>query len=115
MVDLPHTTKRNVLATFILPGGSRLYYWFLTHDVPRLLNSLSLIACLEKYFWLFDDDTRASREVLRSLGRTACRGDLSFSWQDASWWTKHLADWHNGKAQAKRQAESGKPRRRGFA
>ena len=46
------------------------------------INVLALVKGNERYVFLYDDTSRA--ETLRTLGRYASNGELSFSWYDAA-------------------------------
>lgn len=46
------------------------------------INVLALVKGVERYVFLYDDDSRA--EALRVLGRFASNPELSFTWYDAA-------------------------------
>ena len=46
------------------------------------INVLALVKGKERYIFLYDDDNRS--KALRTLGRYASNGELSFSWYDAA-------------------------------
>jgi hypothetical protein len=50
--------------------------------VSRDINVLALVKGVERYIFLYDDDSRA--ETLRTLGRFASNPELSFTWYDAA-------------------------------
>jgi hypothetical protein len=71
--------------------------------VQKEINVLALVKGNERYVFLYDDTSRA--ETLRTLGRYASDGDLSFSWYDAAVLSQKVRHQHE-----KSQAES-KPQR----
>jgi hypothetical protein len=50
--------------------------------VSRDINVLALVKGVERYVFLYDDESRA--ETLRTLGRYASNPELSFTWYDAA-------------------------------
>ncbi|MBN2581212.1 MAG: hypothetical protein JXB10_19680 [Pirellulales bacterium] len=50
--------------------------------MSRDINVLALVKGVERYVFLYDDESRA--ETLRTLGRYASNPELSFSWYDAA-------------------------------
>ena len=50
--------------------------------MQKEINVLALVKGNERYVFLYDDTSRA--ETLRTLGRYASNGELSFSWYDAA-------------------------------
>ncbi len=46
------------------------------------INVVALVKGEERYIFLFNDENRG--EALRTLGRYASNGELSFSWYDAA-------------------------------
>ncbi|MCG8586385.1 MAG: hypothetical protein MI757_16880 [Pirellulales bacterium] len=50
--------------------------------MQKEINVLALVKGEERYVFLYDDTSRA--ETLRTLGRYASNGDLSFTWYDAA-------------------------------
>jgi hypothetical protein len=58
-------------------------YWNTGVDsVSRDINVLALVKGVERYVFLYDDESRA--ETLRTLGRYASNPELSFTWYDAA-------------------------------
>ena len=50
--------------------------------MQKEINVLALVKGNERYVFLYDDTSRA--ETLRTLGRYASDGDLSFSWYNTA-------------------------------
>ena len=51
-------------------------------SVSEDINVVALVKGEERYIFLFNDENRG--EALRTLGRYASNGELSFSWYDAA-------------------------------
>ena len=67
--------------------------------MQKEINVLALVKGEERYVFLYDDTSRA--ETLRTLGRYASNGDLSFSWYDAAVLSQKVRQQHE-KARAER-------------
>lgn len=67
--------------------------------MQKEINVLALVKGEERYVFLYDDTSRA--ETLRTLGRYASNGDLSFSWYDAAVLSQKVRHQYE-KAQAER-------------
>lgn len=50
--------------------------------MDKYMNVLALVKGTEKYFFLYDDESKA--ELFRTLGRFASNPELSFTWYDAA-------------------------------
>lgn len=70
--------------------------------MQKEINVLALVKGEERYVFLYDDTSRA--ETLRTLGRYASNGDLSFSWYDAAVLSQKVR-------QQFEKAQSARPRR----
>jgi hypothetical protein len=70
--------------------------------VQKEINVLALVKGEERYVFLYDDTSRA--ETLRTLGRYASNGDLSFSWYDAAVLSQKVRQQHE-------KSQSQRPRR----
>ena len=67
--------------------------------MQKEINVLALVKGEERYVFLYDDTSRA--ETLRTLGRYASNGDLSFSWYDAAVLSQKVRQQHE-KSRAER-------------
>ncbi len=67
--------------------------------MQKEINVLALVKGNERYVFLYDDTSRA--ETLRTLGRYASNGELSFSWYDAAVLSQKVRHQHE-KSQSRR-------------